>query len=222
MKALLLLSLLAVQVPLARAEAQEPAPCDLHVWGARKSFPADAKFVAPFAVKGTYHADRSNPLANVNVLDPVLRLGQISDSSFTGYFGEGTAVNVIRHQETLDPRRAAKATASLSGQVAACQGDLILSDMVDIEFPLKSQSQGLLTDLLMAPAGMNMQITFRRFDASGKMIFAKRDGVSGPLAVSRSQWASDVKAAVKSIDDSVAAGLQLFVEEHIVKKKAKS
>ena len=222
MKALLLLSLLAVQVPFARAEAQEQAVCDLHVWGARKSFPADSKFAAPYAVKGTYHADRSNPLANINVLDPVLRLGRVSDSSFAGYFGEGTAVNVIRHEETLDPRLAAKAKAPLSGRAAACQGDLVLSDLVDIEFPMASQSRGLLTDLLMARAGMNMQITFRRFDASGKIIFSKRDGVSGPLVLARSQWTGDVAASVKAINDSVAAGLQLFVDEHITKKKAKS
>lgn len=220
MAALLILSLLAAQATPLPSGAGEQALCDLHVWGARKSFSADARFAAPFAVKGTYHADRANPLANINVLDPVLRLSRVDDSSFAGYFGEGVAVNVVRHGQTLDPKQAQRATTPLSGQSAACQGDLVLSDMVDIEGPMASQ--GLLPDLLMAPAGMNMQITFRRFDASGRPVFAKRDGVNGPLALTRSQWANDAQAAVQAIDDSVAAGLQLFVKEHIVKKKAKS
>ncbi|MEE4317980.1 MAG: hypothetical protein V2I74_13460 [Erythrobacter sp.] len=222
MPALLLLSLVAAQANPAPPQAGEQAVCDLHVWGARKSFPADARFAAPFAIKGTFHADRAQPLANINVLDPVLRLSRVDDASFAGYFGEGTAVNVIRHDETLDPKQAQRAAAPLSGQSAVCQGDLILSDLVDIEYPANRQSQGILTDLLMAPAGMNMQVTFRRFDASGKAIFVKRDGVSGPLAVTRSEWGKDAEAAVKAIDGSVAAGLQLFVEEHLVKKKAKS
>jgi hypothetical protein len=214
------ISLLAAQALPASAEAGGHVVCDLHVWGARKSFPADARFAAPFAVKGTYHADRANPLANINVLDPVLRLSRVDDSSFAGFFGEGAAVNVVRHAQTIDPKQAQGATTPLSGQTAACQGDLVLSDLVDIEGPMTSR--GLLPDLLMASAGMNMQITFRRFDASGRQVFAKLDGVNGPLALTRSQWASDAQAAVQAIDDSVAAGLRLFVEEHIVKKKANS
>ena len=220
MPALLLLSILVAQATPGLSGTREQAVCELHVWGARKSFPADAKFAAPFAVNGTYHADRANPLANINVLDPVLRLSRVDDASFAGYFGEGVAVNVVRHDQTLDPKQAQRATTPLSGQSAACQGDLVLSDLVDIEGPMTGQ--GLLPDLLMAPAGMNMQITFRRFDASGRLVFAKRDGVNGPLALTRSQWPNDAEAAVQAIDDSVSAGLQLFVEEHIVKKKARS
>lgn len=63
---------------------------------------------------------------------------------------------------------------------------------------------------MMAPAGMNMKITFRRFDGQGRLIFAKRDGVNGDLAVPRSKWSDDQDAAIKAIDDSVANGVQKF------------
>jgi hypothetical protein len=202
----------------ASAIAQTSADaCELHVWGARKSFPANSKFAAPFALKGTFHADRSEPLANINVTDPVLRLSRIPDSSFDDYFGEGIRTEVIRHAETLDPSAALKSKVPLSPRSAACSGDLILSNIVDVEGP--SQDPGLLVSMLMAPAGMNMQITFRRFDASGQLVYAKRDGVNGSLMIPRSKWGVDQTKALAAIDESVANGVRDYAIEHLLEKK---
>lgn len=201
----ILLAHMFAQVAHAEGTVQ---PCELHVWGARKSFPETSKFAAPFAIRGTFHADRSQPLANINVLDPVLRLSRISDRNFDGLFGTGVAVNVVRHSDPIDPNIAGSTKAPLSPSSAPCRGDIILSDLVDIEGP--TRNVGILAGLMMAPAGMNMKITFRRFDGQGRLIFAKRDGVNGDLAVPRSKWSDDQDAAIKAIDDSVANGVQKF------------
>ena len=208
MSIVLALTLFAASTDNSEAAANFDTQCELHVWGARKSFPETSKFAAPFAIKGTFHADRSQPLANINVLDPVLRLSRLSDHSFDGFFGNGVAVKVVRHSDLLDPKFAANTKSPLSPSSASCRGDIILSDLVDIEGP--TRNVGILVGLMMASAGMNMKITFRRFDGQGRLIFAKRDGVNGDLAVPRSKWSDDQDAAIKAIDDSVANGVQKF------------
>ena len=211
MSAVLALTVLAAATVNPDVAAVADKQCELHVWGARKSFPEGSKFAAPFAIKGTFNADRSQPLANINVLDPVLRLSRIADRSFDGLFGTGVAIKIVRHADQLEPNMAASAKAPLSPSSATCRGDLILSDLVDIGAP--TQSVGILAGMLMAPTGMNMKITFRRFDGHGNLMFAKRDGVNGDLAVPRSKWANDQEAAVKAIDDSVADGVQRFAKK---------
>lgn len=191
-------------------------PCELHLWGARKSFPENSKFAAPFAIKGTYHADKTKPLANINITDPVLRLSRLSDDNFAGYFGKNVPIVLVRHADIIDPKSSAKTKAPLSFRSASCNGDLILSNLVDVEGPV--DDPGLMPGLLMAPAGMNMQITFRRFSDGGKLLFAKRDGVNGDLAIPRSQWANDEVNAVKAIDESVADGIRDFFKEHLVQR----
>lgn len=190
-----------------------PVSCELHLWGARKSFPENSRFAAPFALRGTFHADRSQPLANINIADPVLRLSRVPDSVFDGYFGAGVHINVIRHPELLHPKVAGKAKVPLSPRKAACNGDLILTDLVDIEGP--SRDPGFLAAAIMAPAGMNMQITYRRFGADDHLTYAKRDGVNGKLAIPRSQWGNDQVKSVEAIDASVADGIRAFATEHL-------
>ena len=195
--------------------AQTQQTCQLHVWGARKSFPDNSKFAAPFALRGTYHADRSEPLSNINVTDPVLRLSRIADKDFAGYFAKNVPITVIRHSDLLDLSATKKSQKPISERSAGCHADLILSNLVDVEYP-SHNTLGPVGAIIAAPAGLNMQITFRRFDASGKMVFSKKDGANGELKVPRSKWHIDPKASMTSIDDAVADGIRDFAKEHTI------
>jgi hypothetical protein len=196
--------------------------CELHVWGARQSMPLSSKFAAPFAVKGSYHAKRSEPLSNINVLDPALRLSKLPDATFIDYFGSGVPVVMVRHADPVEPATVKKTKAPMSASTAACRGDLILSNLVDIEFPNGQPKVGILTATLMAPAGMNMVVDFRRFDGRGRMIFAKRDGVNGDLRISRSRWYDNSEDALAAIDESVADGIRRYAIKHLGAKKPPS
>ncbi len=197
------------------------AVCELHVWGARKAFALDSKFAAPFAPQGSYHADEKQPLANINTMDPLQRLAAIDDNTFGGFFGEEVAVKVIRHSEMLDSKIAHKAKLPLAS-ATGCYGDLVVSDLVDIEYPDGGEKRlGVLGAIIAAPAGLNMQISFRRFDGSGKAVFAKKDGVNGLLLVPRSSWQASTEAALASINAAAADGIRDFRDEHIARSESK-
>ncbi|MES2442704.1 MAG: hypothetical protein V4574_07720 [Pseudomonadota bacterium] len=205
------MALLGQEAPPAAAA---PAPCELHLWSAVKRFPPGSRFAGPAAPKGSFHADRAQPLANINVIDPDLRLSRVPDAAFDGLFGAGVPITVVRHRGALDPGTAKKAKAPLAPRAAACSGDLVLSDLYDIDYNGGDPPQGLLVAALAAPAGMNMRVTFRRFGPAGKLVYSKGDGVNGAMTVSRSHWFDDPAAAIVSIDESVAGGIRAFVAAH--------
>jgi hypothetical protein len=190
----------------------------LHVWGAVKSFKPNSRFAAVAAPKGSYHADRSNPVANINALDPALRLQGVGDDAFAGFFGPGRPVRVVRHGTNLDLKAANKPRAPLSDRAADCHGDLIVSKLLDIEWPNgppDSLSVGILRQALMAPAGMNMNMVFLRYDASDDLIMRKRDGVYGAITIARRDWPADPAGAVKALDQSVEWAIRRFAYEQL-------
>ena len=183
--------------------------CELHVWGAVKIFPPGSKWVAVGAPVGSYDADRSNPIANANALDPLVRLKGVPDSAFDGYFGNSVPIRVVRHVDELDLETVKKARGPLSPRSAPCNGDVVISNLVDIEWPNGNSYPGLVA-LVMAPAGMNMKVSFTRFDESGKLVFRKRDGVNGNLQLKRADWASDPSKTVAALDAAVTDGIEAF------------
>ncbi len=195
------------------AAAQGEA-CELHVWGAVKVFPPGSKWVAVGAPVGSYNADRGNPIANVNALDPLIRLKGVPDSAFDGYFGRDVAIKLVRHGDALDLETVKQARGPLSPRSAPCNGDVVISNLVDVEWPNGNSYPGLVA-LVMAPAGMNMKVSFTRFDGSGKLIFRKRDGVNGRLQLKRADWASDPSKTVAALDAAVADGIEAFGKKHL-------
>ncbi|MEM6586558.1 MAG: hypothetical protein AAF692_12470 [Pseudomonadota bacterium] len=222
------LALAALAVPLslsaqghAAPSAQTTAaaaPCELHVWGAIKRFKPTSRFAAVAAPKGSYHADRSNPVANINALNPALRLQGVGDDAFAGFFGPDRPVRVVRHSANLDLKAAKKPRAPLSDRAAECHGDLIVSNLLDIEWPNGPPdplSLGLLREALMAPAGMNMNVIFARYDTAGKLIERQRDNVHGAITLARREWAGEPVAAVKALDQSVEWAIRRFAYEQL-------
>lgn len=202
----------------ATAPEAEPPACELHVWGAVKTFPAKSRFAAVAARKGTYHADRSNSVANINALDPAIRIRGVSDDAFAGFFGEGVPVRVIRHSENLDLKAAKKVRKPLSERNAQCHGDLIVSELGDIEWPNGAPDPstiGILEGALMAPAGMNLKVTFLRFDSAGSLLNRKRAGANGALRIKRAQWPFDPSATVRVLDLSVEEAIRAFGAKHL-------
>lgn len=197
----------------APATAQGEA-CELHVWGAVKVFPPGSKWVAVGAPVGSYNADRGSPIANVNALDPLVRLKGVPDSAFDGYFGKGVTIKVVRHGDALDLETVKQAHGPLSPRSAPCNGDVVVSNLVDVEWPNGNAYPGLVA-LVMAPAGMNMMVSFTRFDESGKLVFRKRDGVNGKLQLKRADWASDPSKTVAALDAAVTDGIEAFGKKHL-------
>ena len=201
-------------VPDEAAEAASPV-CELHLWGARKSFPPGSRFAAVAAPKGSAHADRSRPLANINVLDPVQRLEKVPDETFEALFEEGASVKVVRHAEALDLEQVKRLKRPLSERAdQPCHADLVLSELTDIDFPNGAPSTGILDGLLMARGGMHMRIAFARYGLGGQQLVSQRKKVRGDLAVGRSQWQRDTRAALDSVNSSVAQGILIFARDH--------
>jgi hypothetical protein len=197
----------------APATAQDEA-CELHVWGAVKVFPPGSRWVAVGAPAGSYNADRNNPIANVNALDPLIRLKGVPDSAFDGYFGTGVPIRVVRHGDALDLDTVKQAQGPLSPRSAPCNGDVVISNLVDVEWPNGGRYPGLVA-LVMAPAGMNMKVSFTRFDQSGKLVFRKRDGVNGKLELKRADWAQDPRKSVAALDAAVTDGIEAFGKKYL-------
>jgi hypothetical protein len=196
------------------AAAAEGEACELHLWGAVKVFPAGSNWVAVGAPVGSYNADRSNPIANVNALDPLVRLKGVPDSAFDGYFGKGVPIKVVRHDDVLDLKAVNQARGPLSPRSAPCNGDVVISNLVDVEWPSRNPNPGLVA-LVMAPAGMNMKVSFTRYDQNGKLISRQRDGVNGKLQLKRADWASDPSKTVIALDAAVAGGIEAFGKKHL-------
>ena len=190
-----------------------PASCELHLWGARKSFPPNGRLVAPFVLRGTGHAERLNPLANINVLDPVLRLARVPDAALAGLLPDAGSVSVQRHAETLDPAQAKSAKAPLSSRRGDCHADLVLMDLMDLEGP--EGNRGLLVEALAASHGMHMTLVWRRFGADGRVVEKRTDKVSAPIGIARREWLARPSEALDAIDRSIEAGIRKFAAKGV-------
>ena len=215
MKGMFALALAAgVSVLYGAPAAAEGEACELHVWGAVKTFPPGSKWVAVGAPVGSFNADRGNPIANVNALDPLVRLKGVANSAFDGYFGKGVPIIVVRHDDALDLETVKRARGPLSPRSAPCNGDVVISNLIDVEWPNGKPNLGLIA-LIMAPAGMNMKVSFTRFNEGGKLVSRQRDGVNGKLLLKRADWASDPRKTVAALDAAVADGIEAFGKKHL-------
>lgn len=190
------------------------APCELHIWGADKIFLADSKFAAPGAPKGTWHADRSIPIANINVFDEIQRLNSVPDKALTSLMSSPN-VTIVRHSELQDHRMTKKAKRPLSPSSAACRADFILEIAYDFEYPEDGKGMpftGVLINALAAKPGMHAIYEIREFDHAGKLVFSMKKRFATPLAIPRSRWAIDQDASIAAINQSIADGVEKFAK----------
>jgi hypothetical protein len=202
----------------ASAQAQS-SECELNVWGAVPSYPSNSRFAGPAAIKGTPSADRGDPVANINVLDPLQRLDAVSDDVFQRLLPDIQIVKVVRHKKPIDVKLAKSTKKQISISAAGCYADFALLELYDIAGPV--ESQGLLPDLLRAPNGMHATYVLRRFDSSGKMTSQTKDSFVAPLRIERANWGQDKLKAVAAINESIIAGIMRFATSFELRGKKK-
>lgn len=201
--------------PVMAAPSGAADGCELHVWGAVPDYGPNGRFAAPGAPKGSSEADRSNPVANINALDPVQRLKGVDDAVFKTLLPDARRVEVVRHPAALDIVRARAAGQRLSPSSAECYADLVVTDLYDIYGTTKWQGASgilpaLLTAALAAPDGMHATYLFRRFADAGKPVRTVKQSFVTPLAVGRPDWSKDVPATIAALDNSIAMGVAKF------------
>jgi len=189
--------------------------CELHVWGAVPDYGPNGRFAGPGAPRGSPEADRSNPIANINTLDPVQRLKGVDDAVLRTLIPDARRVEVIRHPAPLDVTRAKTASRRLSPSSAGCYADLAVLELYDIDGATTWQGTsgivpGLLELALTAPNGMHGTYIFRRFAAAEKPVRTTRQSFVTPLAVARPDWSKDVPATIAALDNSIAMGIVKF------------
>lgn len=189
--------------------------CEVHVWGAVPDYGPNGRFAAPGAPRGSREADRSNPVANINALDPVQRLKGVDDAVFKTLLPDAARVAVVRHPAALDIARARAAGPRLSSSSAECYADLVVTDLYDIYGATKWQgAAGILpaslASALAAPDGMHATYLFRRFADAAKPVRTIKQSFVTPLAVGRPDWSKDVPATLAALDNAIAMGVVKF------------
>lgn len=212
MRLRLCLSALASALALhgAGAWAQEPRPrsCSLHLWGAQQDFAGNRRLAGPAAPRGSWDGDRANALANINLLDPVRRAGDLDDAALTALLPNAANVEIVRHSQFVEIGRANRTRAPLHEPERRCSADLVVMDLYDIDGPIVSM--GLLIDLLRAPSGWHVTYVFRLFDQSGRLVNAERESMVAPLRLLRSDWPGNPPAALAAIDEAMDASLSIL------------
>ena len=199
---------LAAIAPLAPAAAQTSGPaCELHLWGAVPDYGPHPRFDAPGAPKGSPEADRSNPIANINTLDPVQRLRGVDDAVLARLL-PGAQVTVIRHPAPIFIDRAQGTRRRLATSSADCYADFVLLGLYDLEGKADWAGSPSLTGLLAA-AGLHATYVLHRFTGA-ELTAQARHSWTTPLTVPRSEWPRDSAAAIAALDRSVAMGVARF------------
>jgi hypothetical protein len=191
----------------ARGQQPRPGSCIVHVWGAQRDFTNDTRLAGPFAVRGGWHGDRANGLANINILDPVRRAGDLDEAAIAALLPASTNVEIVRHPHFAEIARANGTRSPLHGPAAGCSADLIVMDLYDLDGAV--DSRGLLTGLLRAPNGWHVTYIFRRFEA-GRLVSAEKQSMVAPLRLARPDWPNDPSAALAAIDEAMDASLLIF------------
>jgi len=200
--------------PRASAEAPAGPACTLHVWGANRDFSSNPKLAGVAAWRGTASADRSNPLAAINVLDPVQRAGDLEDRELAKLLPNPAGVTVVRHPAFAEVGRAKGSDTPLHPLETGCSADLVVADVYDVEVRNKKETAGVLagalTDLLMAPSGWHATYILRVFDPRGKLVWKEKESMMAPLRLLRSDWSRDPDAAVAAIREAMRASLTIM------------
>jgi len=202
---------LIAQAPAAQAgNAQDPRrpSCRLHLWGAQRDFTGNARLAGPAAPRGSPDADRANVLANINLLDPVQRAGDLDDAALAALLPQAASTQIVRHPQAVEIGRANTARTPLQGPEAGCSADVVVTELYDIEGP--TDSLGLLPDLVRAPNGWHVTYLFRQFDASGRLVRSGKESMVAPLRLLRSDWPRDPRAALAAIDEAMDASLAIL------------
>jgi len=181
--------------------------CELHVWGAVPAY-KPGTFAGPGARIGTPDADRSDPVSNINVFDPLVRLRGISDARIGALLGNPDKVRVVRHDQPIDVKLAKSSRVRLASSESICYADLVLLELYDVGGPPNPHEyRGLLLELLMARAGFHATFVFNRFGPGLSPIARTKDSRILPLAITRPDWRKDPAAAVAALDNAVAVGI---------------
>lgn len=195
------------------SRAAEPVglACDLHIFGAQRDFSNNKRLAGPFAVRGTWHADARNPLANINIANAVQRADDLDDDRLRALLPKAQKVDVVRHREFVEIGLAKRAKAPVAKKAAACSAELFVMEVYDIEGP--TESQGLLVDLIMAPSGQHVTYVWRLFDAEGKLVEERKESVVAPMRLLRSQWTTtDSGAGLDALDEAMDASLEILIK----------
>ena len=198
----------AAQAGTAAAQGPGSQSCRIHLWGAQRDFANNARLAGPAAPRGSPDADRANRLANINLLDPVQRAGDLDDGALAALLPQSANTEIVRHPQAVEIGRANNARAPLQGPEARCSADLVVTELYDIEGP--TDSLGLLPDLIRAPNGWHVTYLFRQFDASGRLVRSDRESMVAPLRLLRSDWSRDPSAALAAIDEAMDASLTIL------------
>ena len=201
---------LTLAMPGGSAGAQQPRPqsCRLHLWGAQPDFTGNRRLAGVAAPRGSPDADRANALANINLLDPVQRAGDLDDAALAALLPQSTNTEIVRHPQAVESGRANSARAPLQGPEARCSADVIVTELYDMEGP--TDSLGLLPDLIRAPNGWHVTYLFRQFDDSGRLVRSDKESMVAPLRLLRSDWPRDPRAALAAINEAMDASLTIL------------
>lgn len=197
-----------VPAPAAAGSAKALGACELHLWGAAPDFSANRRLAGPAAPRGTADADRANPLANINLLDPAQRLRALDDAALARLLPQASPVTVVRHDALVEIGKAKRAKAPIAPSPGQCRAELFLMELYDIDGP--TDSRGLLVDMLRAPNGWHATYILRVFDAQGRMASQHKASMVAPLAIARPDWAADPQRALAALDQAVRASLEIF------------
>lgn len=196
----------------ARAETvADPLICELHVFGAQRDFTNHRRLAGPFAPRGSWQADRSNPLAAINLVNPVQRANDLTDDRLRALLPDADEVRIVRHQDFAEIGSAKRSGSPLAEQAIPCHAELFAMEFYDLTEP--TQATGLLESLIMAPAGWHATYVFRRFDGSGKVALREKESMIAPLEISRNDWGQHSASEIlNAITEATAASFEIMLE----------
>jgi hypothetical protein len=211
MKRALSLAIGAAASLFAATAMAEDAPasqaCEVHVWGAIPTY-KPGTFAGPGARVGTIDADRSDPVANINVFDPLVRLGGIEDKWLALLAGADAKAKVIRHSAPIDVALAKSAKRPLFASTSPCYTDFVLLELYDIGKRPDDRYLGLLTELLIARNGFHATYIVNRFGPGGRLLSRTKDSQITPLAIDRPHWRDNPTLTVAALDDAIRIGIR--------------
>lgn len=196
----------AAAAPVVSGSAPS-AVCELHVWGAVPTY-KPGTFAGPGARVGSADADRADPVANINVFDPLVRLRGVDDRWLAPLSGSAGQVRIVRHPAAIDIRLAKGSRRRLAESGAACYADFILLELYDVgEAPDPDGYRGLLVETLMARAGFHATYLINRYGPGPAPLERIRDTQITPLGIARPHWSDDPAATVEALDAAIVAGI---------------
>lgn len=167
------------------AAAQNPAPCELHIWPAERMNSVTTGLLGGGLIDAALHSgrDASNKAQLASALDSPSQLDALQSLDLHNLINLQPGTIIVRHEEPLDRKTMNKVKTRRSDSTAACYRELIVADVFYQKAAIYGRSLRTLFMIRDFGDDQKIDMEYKAWGGNGLSLFPPKEGEDAVAAL---------------------------------------